>query len=86
VCEPDSEIISLGPALADELGLDFDDSYRLVPTLMSEGVVFGDDALIALAQIVQALTAMSGRAKSQLWMLEAIRTRTVWPEVRNLAG
>ena len=76
--DAESQIASFGSAHSDELGLDFDDGYRLVPTLIADGVVFADDAIAALGLVDEALSAMSGDANAALWTSEAIRASREW--------
>ncbi len=72
--------IGAGP-LADELGLEFDDSYRLLPELESLHVV----SAVANQLSTEVSTALDGIPRSE-WTESAIATEPAWERVRRSAG
>src|SRR4051812_16716340 len=72
-----------GP-LIDELALEFDDYYRLVPAFVERGWL-KQAALPVLAQLDEQLDVMSGQHNSHLWNAEALASRPEWYHVRALA-
>lgn len=71
-------------ALADELALEFDDGYRLLPAFLANGWLKQDSAE-ALEEVARALTAMSGRENEAVWAVESLASDSRWEEVRQLA-
>jgi hypothetical protein len=72
----------------DELALDFDHAWGLVPQLVERGWISAEQ-LAALARVGQLLTAMSDRAapeREQLWTLEGLGTDARWADARLLAA
>jgi hypothetical protein len=73
-----------GLPLVDELALEFDDGFRLVPTFIERGWL-NDAALPALIEIDEQLSSMSGERNADLWHVEALASRTEWDRVRASA-
>lgn len=71
-------------ALADELALEFDDGYLLVPSFI-EGGWLSSGVQEFLAPIEAALTSMSESGDGDVWTIEALKTDHRWEEVRVLA-
>ena len=69
--------------VVDELALEFDDGFRLVPTFVELGWLDAA-ALPALEQLDAELDAMSGERNAELWHVDAL-TREEWDRVRSLA-
>ncbi|GGN99770.1 hypothetical protein GCM10010112_93870 [Actinoplanes lobatus] len=85
--EADAQVAWLGVKglpLVDELALEFDDGFRLVPTFIERGWL-NDTALPVLAEIDEHLSSMSGEHNAGLWHVEALTRRTEWDQVRALA-
>ena len=80
------QIVWLRGIHPDELALNFDEGYQMIPEVRDSGVVFSDEALAALAALDQQLASMSGRHKEDLWTTEAIRYDPEWERVRDLAN
>jgi hypothetical protein len=70
--------------LIDELALEFDDGFRLLPTFVERGWL-NDAALPILTQLDEQLAAMSGEHNADLWQIEALTSRAEWNRVRVLA-
>jgi hypothetical protein len=71
----------------DELALEFDEAYLLVPSLATEyGVRLSDDLLGMLGEIDSMLTTMSGEENAQLWTADGVRLRPEWVSVRARAA
>ena len=68
---------------ADELALEFDDGFPLVPAFIERGWL-SETALPALVPLDEQLTAMSGG--DRLWHAEALAVQPEWDRVRALAG
>jgi hypothetical protein len=81
----EDQIASFGAGHPDELGLEFEDGYLLVPTLVAEGVTFSRRSLSLLSQINTALSDMSGHHNADLWTEAAVRERPEWANIRSLA-
>lgn len=84
--DADAQIAWLGGkrfSLVDELALDFDDGFRLVPTFIERGWL-NTTALPVPAEIDQHLDSMSGEHNAVLWQHEALARRTEWVQVRAL--
>jgi hypothetical protein len=69
----------------DELGLTFDDGYRLVPKLEARGIVFSEAAMAALVEVDDLLKSMSGMRNAALWTADAIGSSEKWAAVRQAA-
>jgi len=85
--EADAQIAWLGKKglpPVDELALEFDDGFRLVPTFIERGWL-NATALPVLAEIDQHLSSMSGEHNADLWQVESLARRTEWDQVRTLA-
>ena len=85
--EADAQIAWLGEkglSPVDELALEFDDGFRLVPTFIERGWL-NATALPVLAEIDQHLSSMSGEHNAGLWQVEALARTTEWDQVRALA-
>ncbi|GAA2706163.1 hypothetical protein [Actinoplanes palleronii] len=85
--EADAQVAWLGEKgfpLVDELALEFDDGFRLVPTFVERGWL-NAAALPALTEIDQNLSSMSGQHNAGLWHVEALAGRTEWDQVRASA-
>ncbi|BCY08750.1 hypothetical protein [Actinoplanes sp. L3-i22] len=85
--EADAQIAWLrerGLPLVDELALEFDDGFRLVPTFIERGWLDAV-ALPVLAEIDQYLSSMSGEHNTDLWQVEALARRAEWGQIRTLA-
>ncbi len=83
--EPEDQIRWIGQAHPDELGLAFDDGFRLIPSLELEGVVIPAEARTILDEISRRLDLMSGAENAELWTEAAIRTHPRWVDLRLLA-
>ncbi len=83
--DAEDQIRWIGPAHPDELGLAFDDGLALVPALEREGIVFTPEAVRALREIDERLTAMSVLESAELWTEAAIRSDRRWADLRRLA-
>ncbi len=83
--EPEEQIRWIGHAHPDELGLAFDDGFRLIPSLELEGVVIPAEARTILDEISRRLDLMSGAENAELWAEAAIRTHPHWVDLRLLA-
>jgi hypothetical protein len=70
--------------LVDELALEFDDGFRLVPTFIERGWI-NAAAMPALTELDEWLAAMSGQRNAHLWNADAVTTRAEWDRVRTLA-
>jgi hypothetical protein len=68
----------------DELALEFDDGFRLLPTFIERGWL-NATAMPVLAEIDQRLSSMSGAHNVGLWQVEALSSRTEWDHVRASA-
>ncbi|MFI5491911.1 hypothetical protein [Actinoplanes sp. NPDC051859] len=68
---------------ADELALQFDDGFRLLPVFVERGWL-RDTAVPALARLDEHLDAMSCQAHADLWTVEALN-RVEWERTRSLA-
>jgi hypothetical protein len=68
----------------DELGLEFDD---IVPVALAQGRHGGlsDEALRAVRDLNEQLTAMSDRPDPRLWTVDGLRESPDWARVRTLA-
>ncbi|WP_189213742.1 hypothetical protein [Actinokineospora fastidiosa] len=71
-------------AVADELALEFDDGYLLLPAFISNGWLPAN-AREQFGPIDAALAAMSGNDHQDVWAVEALSTDQRWEEVRALA-
>ncbi|MBM2614391.1 hypothetical protein JIG36_02315 [Actinoplanes sp. LDG1-06] len=69
--------------LLDELALDFDDGFQLVPAFVELGWL-NAAALAALRRLDAQLDAMSGDHNAELWSVDAL-AREEWDRVRSLA-
>lgn len=83
--EPEEQIRWIGCAHPDELGLAFDDGFRLIRSLELDGVVLPSEARTILDEISRRLDMMSGAQNAELWTEAAIRTDPQWVELRLLA-
>ncbi|GAA3006507.1 hypothetical protein [Actinokineospora diospyrosa] len=72
------------PALADELALEFDAGYRLLPQFISNGWLQADVREL-LDAIDAALATMSEKENRDVWAVEALATDQRWEDVRGLA-
>jgi hypothetical protein len=70
--------------VVDELALEYDDGFRLVPTFIELGWLDAA-ALPALEQLDAQLEAMSGERKAELWEVDTL-VRAEWDRVRSLAS
>jgi hypothetical protein len=85
--EPGAQIAwleAVGLPLVDELALEFDDGFRMVPIFIERGWLDGK-ALPALAAIDEQLSSMSGEHNADLWQVEALAGRSEWLRVRESA-
>lgn len=71
-------------ALADELALEFDDGFKLLPSFLNNGWL-SQDIVGVVSEIDRALADMSGQANKDLWAVEALPSDPRWKEVRVLA-
>jgi hypothetical protein len=69
--------------VVDELALEYDDGFRLVPTFIELGWLDAA-ALPALEQLDAQLDAMSGERNAELWHVDAL-VREEWDRIRSLA-
>jgi hypothetical protein len=67
----------------DELALEFDDSFVLVPQLVRQGHLTREQAAM-MASVSAQLARMS--AMPELWTEAALRSHPDWEEVRRLAA
>ncbi len=73
---------SLGTGgLADELALEFDDSYQAVVAQFTHD----PQLLLDLEDLNRHLGSMSGEQHASLWQYEALRTAKEWNTTRSLA-
>jgi hypothetical protein len=72
------------PSVTDELALEFDDGYRLIPRFVANGWLSAESGGL-LAPIDAALAAMSGPSNADVWAVEALESDPRWMEVRVLA-
>ena len=74
---------SLGAGgLADELALEFDDSYQAVAPQINHNA----QLLLDLKNLDRHLKSMSGEHHASLWRYEALRTAEEWNATRGLAS
>lgn len=78
------DVVNDPVSLVDELALEFDDGFRLVPTFIDRGWLKAA-ALPALAELDEQLGAMSGQHNAHLWEADALTARAEWDRVRALA-
>jgi hypothetical protein len=79
-----SRAFAEGGAVVDELALEFDQGFRLLPTFVERDWI--DAAAVgALTELDQQLDEMSGDHNRTLWTAEALATRPEWDRVRFLA-
>jgi hypothetical protein len=71
-------------AVVDELALEFDNGFRLLPGFVDRGWI-DPVAMPALAELDEQLDVMSGDHNRTLWNAEALATRPEWDRVRILA-
>lgn len=71
------------PGCADELALQFDDSYVLGPELLLAGML-NEDQLKLLDELNQVLVRMS-EPGTDLWSAEGLATSLEWQNVRRKA-
>ena len=71
-------------ALADELALEFDDGFKLLPTFISLGWI-QPEAADALAELDATLARMSDPSQGDVWKVEALTSDVRWEGVRSLA-
>jgi hypothetical protein len=72
----------------DELALDFEQAWGLVPQLVERGWISAEQ-LAALARVDQVLTAMSDRDapdRAALWTLDGLGADARWARARVLAA
>lgn len=67
--------------MVDELALQFDDSYQVVPELRAADLVSGE-AEGSLRELADRLTELDG---ADLWSAESLREAPQWQTVRELA-
>ncbi|MFE1953760.1 hypothetical protein ACFW9D_25205 [Streptomyces sp. NPDC059524] len=67
----------------DELALEFDDAYRMVPALDSQGIL-PDDVGARLRQVDSLLEEMSEGADPE-WTHEAVTRSPTWDRLRHSA-
>ncbi len=79
-----SHLVDDRVALVDELALEFDDGFRLVPTFIERGWI-NAAALPALTELDEQLGAMSGQHNAHLWDADALTNASEWDRVRTLA-
>ena len=68
----------------DELALEWDSGWRLLPQWVERDWLSADDA-DKFQPIDQALTAMTDRKDANLWTTTALHETTEWAEIRSLA-
>ena len=69
---------------ADELALEFDALYGIVPRLIDDGLLSREIAPI-LAQIDQIFQEMT-KSGPEVWRVDQLATSSQWQDVRRLAG
>ena len=72
------------PHYVDELALEFDDGYLLLPQFVTKGWL-AQQATEPLAALDVLLSDMSGSEHAELWTLDALATSPLWIEVRHQA-
>ena len=70
--------------VVDELALQFHDQAILADQLHSSGEIT-EEELDVVRRIDQLLDGMSGEANAELWTAAALRTSSLWEQVRTLA-
>jgi hypothetical protein len=79
-----SQLMKNHVPLIDELAMEFDDGFRLVPSFIERGWL-NEAALPVLTQLDERLEVMSGQHNADLWHAEALSSRAEWERVRGLA-
>jgi hypothetical protein len=72
-------------ALADELALEFDDGFLLLPQFVEQGWL-PDRLAEHLCELDKLLAAMSEPEKAEIWDISALATAEEWTEVRRHAA
>ncbi|WP_212818661.1 hypothetical protein [Polymorphospora rubra] len=68
----------------DELALEFDDGFGLVPTFIERGWL-SNAAVSVLTQLSSQLDSMSGDHNAHLWCADALSGRLEWDRIRASA-
>ena len=69
----------------DEIALEFEDAYGVVPRLATEGLISAD-AHAAIDALDIYLKSFSGSENRELWTADAVRQSAEWARVRVLAA
>lgn len=69
------------PRFADELALEFDDGYRLLPQFVRNDWL-ASQVIEPLAGLDTLLEAMSASGNADLWTVEALASSPQWEEAR----
>jgi hypothetical protein len=68
----------------DELALDWDAGWRLMPQWVELGWLSPNDAAL-FRPIEDAFAAISGKAHAELWTIDALHHSSEWSRIRDLA-
>ncbi|MFC4072879.1 hypothetical protein [Actinoplanes subglobosus] len=79
-----SRVFADGGAVVDELALEFDQGFRLLPSFVDRGWI-DPTAVPALVELDEQLDTMSDDHDRTLWNAEALATRPEWDRARYLA-
>jgi len=69
----------------DEIALEFDDLFRLAATKLDAGAIAAREYDV-LCVLERALQEISGPKRADLWTVEALRGRSEWAKIRELAN
>ena len=69
------------PAVLDELAMEFDDGYRLVPSFIKNGWL-PESILDPLSELDRLLSGMSGTGNERVWLVDSLDSTQEWEEVR----
>ncbi len=74
-----------GAGVADELALEFDDGFQLLPQFVEHGWI-PTHAAEKMREFDKLLSAMSGPGKPEIWEVSALGTAEAWADVRKKAS
>jgi hypothetical protein len=69
---------------ADEMALEFNEGFVLVPQFVDAGWLSASDTE-ALRELHKILAEMSGSEQAELWTEDALRNASAWENVRTVA-
>src|SRR5574341_1587583 len=69
----------------DELALEFDDVYVMVPQLVEQGLITTEQCE-AVDSLSDKLKVMSGMQNAHLWTPDALISSPEWADIRRLAS